>query len=266
MAFFPFIESFFFLSLGITFILIFLMVFHFKQRVEQLEKKHDDIAELCNSLINQVQMLTGVINVKHSKPVGFFPETNSKLTENITFSTSSPIPLDVPSTLPFPSVVPWEYKKIVVDDSILEEEELEWEEEEDDDVDVDVEDLEFERELENDIEENERNLEEVEMEVDVSLDLEDNEKKVEPIVENLLPLEETEITVSSEVECSIPTPENENVVVIESNIFLEPEQEETNNENYQKMNVKQLKQIVQAKGLSSDANKLKRDELLRLLV
>ena len=264
MAFFPFIESFFFLSLGITFILIFLMVFHFKQRVEQLEKKHEDISELCNSLINQVHMLTNFVNTKHSKPVGFFPETDSKLTENITFSTSSPIPLDIPSTGPSLVPFPGGYKKIVVDDSILEEE-LEWEE----DDDIDIEDMDLEKELENDIEENERNLEEVEMEVDVSLDLEDNEKKVEPIIDNLLPLEEMEITVSSEVECSIPTPENgnanPNVVVIESESSILLEEPEQEDENYQKLNVKQLKQIVQAKGLSNDVSKLKRDELLRLL-
>lgn len=39
MSFFPFIESIFYLSLGIIIILIFLIVFHFKQRIESLEKK-----------------------------------------------------------------------------------------------------------------------------------------------------------------------------------------------------------------------------------
>ena len=50
MGFFNFIETSFFVSLGITFILILLMVYHFKERLSGLEKKGDTMFEIINNI------------------------------------------------------------------------------------------------------------------------------------------------------------------------------------------------------------------------
>jgi hypothetical protein len=73
MGLFSFIETFFFVSLGITFILILLLVYHFRQRFTALEQKCDTMFELINNIVTE---LNTVRNVQH----GFHPEE-----ENIIF-------------------------------------------------------------------------------------------------------------------------------------------------------------------------------------
>lgn len=54
MGFFNFIETFFFLSLGITFVLILLLVYHFKQRVTTLEQKCDTMFDILNTVVKEL--------------------------------------------------------------------------------------------------------------------------------------------------------------------------------------------------------------------
>lgn len=73
MGLFSFIETFFFISLGITFVLILLLVYHFKQRITVIEKKSDTMFEIIN---NVVQELTNVRNQQlmvHRVPVSLPP-------------------------------------------------------------------------------------------------------------------------------------------------------------------------------------------------
>lgn len=51
---FSFIESFFFLSIGITFVLILLLVYHFKQRLTLLEQKSETIVSIVNQLTHEM--------------------------------------------------------------------------------------------------------------------------------------------------------------------------------------------------------------------
>jgi hypothetical protein len=57
MAFFDFIENFFFISLGITFALILLLVYHFKQRISSMEKKGDTMYELITNVVKELQIM-----------------------------------------------------------------------------------------------------------------------------------------------------------------------------------------------------------------
>jgi hypothetical protein len=50
-----YMDGVFFISLGITFILLFLMAFHFKSRIDNLEKKNSTLTQICTSLINEVR-------------------------------------------------------------------------------------------------------------------------------------------------------------------------------------------------------------------
>ena len=59
MAFFnfDFIENFFFVSLGITFALIVLLVYHFKQRITSMERKGDTMYELITNVVKELQFM-----------------------------------------------------------------------------------------------------------------------------------------------------------------------------------------------------------------
>lgn len=54
---FQIIETFFFISLGITFILVLLLVFHFKFRLSSLEEKHDKTLEIINNIVGEMQYM-----------------------------------------------------------------------------------------------------------------------------------------------------------------------------------------------------------------
>jgi len=54
MGFFNFIETFFFISLGITFVLILLLVYHFKNRICTLEQKGNTMFEIVNGVVKEL--------------------------------------------------------------------------------------------------------------------------------------------------------------------------------------------------------------------
>ena len=114
MSFFPFIEGIFYLSLGIIVVLIFLIVFHFKQRIESLEKKGFLLTEMYNNLAKEMTIMKSFM---YSPP-------SIQQKQNIVFST---IPNDV--------VESNSYKKIIVMDKIMEEDELKDDNEDNEDDD-----------------------------------------------------------------------------------------------------------------------------------
>jgi hypothetical protein len=59
---FRIIETFFFISLAITFLLVLLLVFHFKMRLLTLEEKHDTTLEIINNIVGELQYIkkTGI--------------------------------------------------------------------------------------------------------------------------------------------------------------------------------------------------------------
>jgi len=225
MLFFPFIEGIFYLSLGIIVVLIFLIVFHFKQRIENLEKKGFLLTEVYNNLLKELNIMKSVVYSP--------PQVHQK--QNIVFSTFS----NEPETET--------YKKIVVMDKIDEDEDQEDEEDEDTDTDIE-EDEENDNDNENDNVELEPkedlSMEEVtDLEVKtVDPEFESNEKLSSSI--NVTKLDqETE----TEIELNIPPSTNTNIV------------------SYSKLNLQELKMLVISKGLSSNPSKMKRMDLLKLL-
>ena len=249
MGFFSFIESFFFLSLGITFVLIFLMVFHFKQRVEQLEKKSENMLEVCNGLVQQIHGLkTFCISSNRNGDSFLAPSSSdsSKLSENITFSTCTPIPI--------PDLVSSSFQKIVVeefDDSEKDEDEDEDEdEEEDEEMDVSDELDTFPLETE----ENPTVLENVESVIEEVVFLqEENSSNMIPI-----DLEPEEPLVEDPL---IEDP------LIEDPLIEDPQIEENLSEeiDIKNLSLQQLRQLASNKGLSTNPNKMKKQELLQLL-
>lgn len=56
-----FMDTFFFLSLGIAFVLILLLVYHFKQRLTANETKCDTMFEIVNGLASEVNAMKGAV-------------------------------------------------------------------------------------------------------------------------------------------------------------------------------------------------------------
>ena len=54
-------DTFFFLSLGIAFVLILLLVYHFKQRLSANETKCDTMFEIVNGLASEVNAMKGAV-------------------------------------------------------------------------------------------------------------------------------------------------------------------------------------------------------------
>jgi hypothetical protein len=54
MGVFNFIETFFFISLGITFVLILLLVYHFKQRLNSIEQKNGTMFDIINNIVQEI--------------------------------------------------------------------------------------------------------------------------------------------------------------------------------------------------------------------
>lgn len=54
---FNFIETSFFISLGITFVLILLLIYHFKQRLHITESKQDTMFEIINNLAQELSSI-----------------------------------------------------------------------------------------------------------------------------------------------------------------------------------------------------------------
>jgi len=251
MGFFNFIETFFFLSLGITFVLILLLVYHFKQRLTTLENKCDTVYEIITNLVKevtnirqvQIQQLSNSFVSNTIVPSFHNTEVNGRIKVSDEDFEASEDDEDEDE-----------------DDEDEDDEEDQDDDEEDDDsqasdddmpplitieepitnstikvINVDIGDI-----IESDILETE-----VESE---NLDNEDN--KLDPIE-----LEEEEQIHVEKLDES-PALENSET---------ESEIKETARDVYSKMSVSELKALVITKGLSSDPSKKKKNELLKML-
>uniref|UniRef100_A0A6C0H1S3 Rho termination factor N-terminal domain-containing protein n=1 Tax=viral metagenome TaxID=1070528 RepID=A0A6C0H1S3_9ZZZZ len=87
MGFFNLIESFFFISLAITFVLILLLVYHFKQRVVTLEQKCDTMFDIINNVVKELNSVRNyqlaTQRVPLSMNIPFNNQSNIRMCEEI---------------------------------------------------------------------------------------------------------------------------------------------------------------------------------------
>ena len=69
MGLFSIIETFFFISLGITILLVALLVYHFKQRVSSLEQKYETLLNIVTGVVKQLSNIQ-TTNKSVQKPQG----------------------------------------------------------------------------------------------------------------------------------------------------------------------------------------------------
>jgi len=247
MGLFSFVETFFFVSLGITFILILLLVYHFRQRFISLEQKCDTMFELINNIVTE---LNSERRSAHgfgitSPPVLFYPEPDGQ--------TALGGKAEKPE--------PFTYMDDSDEDS---DEEGDDDEDSDDEYSDDDEDSDSDEDEEHahihisPMEETDNNsvkvilLDQVEELTELpddgmeSSDSDDNDKPVDLVVSDPIVVEKLDVQHLEQVP-------------VESNA------EKAANEVYNKMSLQTLKTLAITKGLSSDPSKMKKAELIKLL-
>lgn len=248
-------ETFFFISLGITFILILLLVYHFKQRLSTLETKSDTMFDIMNNIVKEM----GVIKVLASSrpapqamqhPLSAFMENQHPL--NDMFSKMSmnnvevnEININENDVSDVQEIHLAENMEVDSDDEEDESDdegddcEDEQDEDQDDDEKVVVSDDEEEVEQEEELEQEELEQEELEQEeVKVIQEVEEVLEE-QPIVVNKLDPEDVEV--------------------------LSEDSSEDPMEEYKKLAPAALKALIISKGYATDVAKMKKPQLLQIL-
>jgi len=78
MGVFNFIETFFFISLGISFVLILLLVYHFKQRLNSIENKSDSMFEIIHNMIYEIATVKQMCMHSENTPSNVYPNLNTE--------------------------------------------------------------------------------------------------------------------------------------------------------------------------------------------
>ena len=241
MALINFIETFFFISLAIAFILIVMLVYHFKDRLGLLEQKCDTMFEILNNMIKEMK------NIKQ--------QTMMQVSER-------QIQMNQNHVLPQPIQSNTDFDESDVDSDI------------DSDIDSDVDSVsEFHEEVSNVITTNnsensfkkivvEDVLEEPHKIQKIDNDIEDDnelqEQAINSITDNLEELEIDSIGETLDVPSENGSSEND-----ESEDLVD-------NENHMKIDYKTLeisvlRAMVTSRGISDDVKKTKKSELIKML-
>ena len=266
MGLFNFIETFFFISLGITFILILLLVYHFKQRLYNLEQKSNSMIYIINDLVKEFTTVKQLSNVMCSQPhnkSNYLP--NSLLYNNFTIKEDDNEDEDE-------------------DDSDDGDEDTNDNSDEDEDSDEDTVKILILDNITNDYALNE---ESIHCSIDETIPVigEDAffletlvsdliyEIPVSPVSDliNEIPVSPVSDLIDDEISCNLDLALGENQ--LESSIPIMPEvgeitsswNENCIDESYKKMSIPELRSIVISKGLTQDASKMKKSELFKLL-
>jgi hypothetical protein len=253
MGIYNFIETFFFLSLGITFVLILLLVYHFKQRLTSLEQKSDTMFEIINNIVKEITFMKNMSTMANS---GYTIHPHPNLGENMESARLS-------NNVNHPNHPAFENLGDYVEDGSEYDEESE-----DDEQGCEDEHSEYEDSEDND-EDSEDNDEDSEDEAEVkiiNLDMAADNLKLDDINE----MDENELLSEDEPHLTNIEFTEEPIVVHKVEDHLEipsvqepPTEQKTN--IYQNMSLPELKTLVITKGLCTDPSKMKKAKLLKLL-
>ena len=263
MALFKFIETFFFISLAITFLLVLLLVYHFKQRLGLIEQKTDNMFEIVNNIVKELNIIRNA--QMNSNEFNGFPQFHQlrKMASPPFFIP--PTPEDVNNI--YVSVTENTHNEIKKTDDDDEDDE---DEEDDDSDDEDDED-------EDDEDEDDDDSDDEDKDDDNEIVIENlDDTKIETIGDNIKVVHMEEL---SNIDFELVSEINKNVVEpiqiekLEEHI-IEPETFSTSQpvvvgeytkDIVRKMSVQELKTLVITKGLCSDPSKMKKPELIKLI-
>lgn len=258
MSFFNFVETFFFISLAITFVLIMMLVYHFKERLSTLEKKSNTIVDIINNIVKELTI------IKHQAITsGSIVPSHPSNNDNIIITQREITSISLENS---ESHAESESETESESDS-----DLDLESDDDDSTIYEVEPTDY-QDLANS---NEHDIQEKEPEYDndnikrININLSSNTPN--DVLEDLGDIPEL---ISDDVEDQpdeIEINENEEPILInkldEPALILEEVSpiNQSDNEIYRKMEVSSLRALVISKGLASDTKKMKKHDLIRLL-
>ena len=268
-------ETFFFISLGITFVLILLLVYHFKQRLGTIEQKGDTMFEIVNTMVREMSLIKSMVISQMREDQNYAPVNSHAVNDAIITKISNIEVVNVPNTL----------DNNEVDDSDDEEDSDDDEEdsdESDDESKIVVSDDEGEdappsikviniplsvtsHSLNDTIEITEDNIEIIKSDDDDDDDSENDvsetDVKVDSSEVDLENLDEAEeLVVNKLPEPASAVVESEKIPVLDETKESEPEEV-----NYGKMSLYNLKNLVVSRGLATDSSKMKKPQLIQLL-
>jgi hypothetical protein len=259
MGLFNYIDTFFFISLGITFVLILLLVFHFKQQITSLEHKSDTMFEIINNIVQELNYmksghLVNSIQQYHNEPLHKDNEDHIIIQQQ-----------------PYQSKQMFENRIVVSDDD---ESDDDADESDDDDVDSDDEsddesdDDDDEIIIAGDNENTESKIKVINIELGENIEI--NDIQTDNDIENENEIEETHIEDNFENDTTIivtklegehlENSENKDLVNNSSSNF------KATKDYYARISMNELKTMVVTKGLVSDASKMKKIQLIQLLL
>ena len=232
------VETFFFISLGISFLLIFLMVYHFKNRVDSLEQSNVALADICKTMVYEMETIKRSMKEIRSDeriPSEAFP--NASLMMEM-FRSSQFEEEEEPAD-PI-------YKKIIISDFLNPGLDIrEWTEVVNDD------DEEEEEEEEGDEEEGEEGEDEGEDEEEEKIELVVEQGWTEDLSKELAEVEEDDLISELDQVDTVSTISQNKIPI--------------KNSPYQKMNVQMLRTLAIQKALCADPSKMKKLDLIQLL-
>ena len=256
MGTFGFIENFFFISLALVFVLVLLLVYHFKNRITIAEKKSESMYGLLTAVVKEIKSLRGMfggpVNEQkqtHSEPSNF--EVKSKTVPEVNVLSGG-----VVESVQEKEVINLDFSasedKIVVSDG------SDSDSCSDDDSDSDESDI-----GDGDDNDNEGHPLDVDIIVsehpDTTLSSENTSSTLEEIdvsfdiIEPSQEILNTEVTQTNEPEEGIHDEIQDNHTPVHTM------------EQLRKMNINQLKMVASEVGVNTDLTKLKKHELISLI-
>jgi len=245
MVFFTLLEFFFFLSLAITFVLIIMLVYHFKGRLVTLEEKYQSVYEIMTSMVKEMRTISGTVaNISQSPSQiireniepnnGLFPPELLRMFQSgPMFMSQRGSQFENFEEDDYDSDDETNVQKIVVSDNELDEDDEDGITEEDIKViSVNI------SEINNPISLDELDIDENIVE---DLDLDEEEEYETPSIENL---------------------EEEQQNNIEENDKPDNKEEPI---DYKKMDISYLRTLVINRGITTDTKKMKKNDLIKLL-
>ncbi len=267
MGLFNMLESAFFITLGISCVLLLMLIYHFKQRISKLEQSNETTFEIMKDMVQEVSNLK--ISLQNHASASH-QMTQQRNIDNYEYPSGSFEKVDVALDQDDDETYDIEDDDDLTnddDDDEMDEDGSDNETDEDGSEDEDTDEDDASDDEDNDEEEEEKNMAEndiklvsVDVDADESLnidDIRDNNEDQEGLDDNL---DLVEIDTSKLEDIQIN--KIDSAETLEEPVVSEPINKK---EVYKKMNVPSLKALVIEKGLASEVSKLKKNELIKLL-
>lgn len=296
MGVFGFIENFFFISLGIVFGLVLLLVYHFKKRMSVAEKKSESMYGLLSTVVREIKNIRSTFytaapapssapSPAPAPPLAPSPAPNRNASSQPQLQTPPPksqpeiITLELAAS-EIPSLPLSGVNKIVVSEDEDDDSESE-SESEDDDSESESEESESESDSES---EDDDEVENIVLEPLVASDNQDLVLESNFVVPEEIQLDEsalpTEVIPIAFEDFSSMQPESieelredEPEPALESKSDQDPPapvpepepKEKYSTDNLRKMNINQLRTIAIQQGITADTSKMKKNELISIM-